>query len=80
MQHANINLPNGKTLAIDVKNQGKANPYIKSIKLNGKPYAKTFITHAQLLAGGQMEIEMSAMPNKNFGKNKADWPSSIDNN
>ncbi|MDM1294997.1 glycoside hydrolase family 92 protein [Sphingobacterium sp. N143] len=80
MEHANINLPNGKTLAITVKNQGKANQYIKTIKLNGKPYSKTFITHEQLLQGGQMEIEMSAKPNKNFGKNKADWPSSVDNN
>ncbi|MGJ1431803.1 GH92 family glycosyl hydrolase [Sphingobacterium spiritivorum] len=79
MEKATINLPNGSKFVINVKNQGKNNTYIKSIKLDGKPYHKTYITHSDISKGGQLEIEMSSTANKNFGKNKDSWPSAIEN-
>ncbi len=78
MDKASITLGNGIKFNINVKNQGINNPYIKSIKLNGQPYIKTYITHADIMKGGNLEIEMSSTANKNFGKNKATWPSSIE--
>jgi len=78
MDKAAITLGNGTKFSINVKNQGKNNPYIKSIKLNGQAYSKTYITHQDIMKGGNLEIEMSSTPNKNFGKNKATWPSVIE--
>ncbi|MBE8713427.1 GH92 family glycosyl hydrolase [Sphingobacterium hungaricum] len=76
MDKATINLPNQKQLVIDVKNQAKENSYIKSIKVNGVAYAKSYITYDDLLKGGNIEIEMSNKPNKKFGRDKSTWPTS----
>lgn len=72
----NMKLPSGKTMKITAANAGKNNPYIQSIKLNGKPYTKVFISHTDLLKGGTLEFIMGAQPNKSFGVAEKDWPSS----
>ena len=46
-------------------------------QLNGKPYTKTYIDHAELMKGGTLEFVMGAAPNKNWGVAKADWPASV---
>jgi len=38
--------------------------YVKAVRLNGKPYDKLYITHADIMAGGTLEFEMSSSPNK----------------
>lgn len=68
MERAKINLPNGKTFEIIAKNQGAKNTYIKSAKWNGKSFNSVVISHEQLMNGGVLELEMSAKPNKKFGK------------
>lgn len=55
---ATVNLPGGKTFEIKVKGFGKDRPHIKTMKLNGKKLAEPFFTHAQLMEGGALEIEM----------------------
>ena len=37
---------------------------MKSVKLNGKPYDKAYLTHSDLMAGGTIEFEMSSKPNR----------------
>lgn len=71
---ATINLENGKQFKIVAKNQSDKNIYIKSIKLNGKAYTKTFIKHTDIMKGGTIEFEMSATPNKSLGTKKEDMP------
>lgn len=56
--HAKVNLPNGKTLEIKVKNQSPANKHIKSMRLNGRELEKPFFTHADILDGAVFEFEM----------------------
>jgi predicted alpha-1,2-mannosidase len=73
----NIKLPSGKTMKITAANTSKNNPYIQSIKLNGQPYTKVFISHSDLLKGGTLEFVMGAQPNKSFGVAEKDWPSSV---
>jgi putative alpha-1,2-mannosidase len=41
--------------------------YIQSAKLNGKEYPYCHIDHAQILAGGVLELFMGPKPNKNWG-------------
>ena len=53
------------------------NRYVKAVRLNGKSYGKTYITHDDILRGGTLEFDMSVKPNKKRGRNRADKPYSL---
>ena len=59
-----INLPEGKTFSIVVKNNGKKNKYIESVLLNGKALNIPFFNHQDIANGGTMEIKMTDHPTK----------------
>lgn len=59
-------LENGKAFTVKAPNVSPQNIYVRSVKLNGKPYRKTFITHADIAAGGTLEFEMSPTPVKDW--------------
>ncbi|MEN8192887.1 MAG: GH92 family glycosyl hydrolase [Bacteroidota bacterium] len=71
-----IHLNNGKDFTIAANNNSSENKYINSAKLNGKEYRKTYFTHNDILSGSNIEYEMSAEPNKQFGVEKEDRPNS----
>lgn len=64
VKEAHIKLENGKTFSVKAENYADQNRYIKSIKLNGTPYHKSFITHSDIVKGGELVFEMSNKPNK----------------
>jgi len=66
MESATLQLPNGKTFKILVKNYAAQNIYINRVTLNGKNYPKSYIKHDNLIDGGTLILEMSAKPNKKF--------------
>lgn len=74
MDKATIQLGNGKTMNITYRNNSKTNIYIQRISLNGKDYTKSYIHYKDLMAGGNMVIEMGATPSKTFGVNPKDRP------
>ena len=53
-----INLENGKKLAIEARNQGDKNVYVKSITLNGNPLGRRFITYQEITTGGKLVFFM----------------------
>lgn len=57
-----INLENGKQFTIIAKKLTDKNIYIQSATLNGKPYAKNWFTHKEILNGGVFEFEMGSKP------------------
>lgn len=59
-----VNLENGKTFEIKAPAVSAKNCYIKSVKLNGKPYTKGYISHKDIMNGGELSFEMSDRPNK----------------
>jgi predicted alpha-1,2-mannosidase len=61
----------GKVFTVVAKNNSAKNIYIQRAWLNGKPYDKCYIDHADIAAGGVLELEMGPAPNTNWGK-KAD--------
>ena len=63
-KEATIYLENGKTFTVKTENLSDNNVYVKSIKLNGKKHEKHFITHEDILQGGEMLFEMSNKPNR----------------
>lgn len=61
---AEISLPGGKKFKIVALNNGKDHPYIQSVKLNGKPYRKVWISHEDIMKGGVLELAMGSAPNE----------------
>ncbi len=59
-----VNLPGNKTFTIKTYNNKRENKYITSIKLNGHKLEKPFFTHAELMAGGTLEMIMSDKPKR----------------
>ena len=59
-----MHLANGKTFTILAPAVSKENIYIQSVKLNGKPYDKSYITHEQIMNGSIFEFEMGNKPGK----------------
>nr|WP_267239401.1 glycoside hydrolase family 92 protein [Paludibaculum fermentans] len=58
----------GKTFTVVARNAKPGNVYIQSTKLNGKPLTGRFwVTHKEVIAGGVLEVELGAQPNKSWG-------------
>lgn len=64
LPYLKINLENGKTFEIKAPNVSNKNRYVKSVKLNGTPYTKGYITQQDLMEGGVLTFEMASSPNK----------------
>jgi predicted alpha-1,2-mannosidase len=62
LERAEIALPNGKTFVISAPKKSPEDIYVRSIKLNGKPYRKYYITHREILQGGALEFQMANKP------------------
>ena len=71
---ATLNLENGKQFVIIGHNQSDENIYIQSVKLNGKPYTKSYITYNDIKDGGTIEFVMGSQPNMSFGVETQDRP------
>ncbi|MBO7489911.1 MAG: GH92 family glycosyl hydrolase, partial [Bacteroidales bacterium] len=61
-----IHLQNGKDIIINAKEQNQNNCYIRSLRLDGAPYDKAFITFEQLRDGCTLDFEMSSTPDKEW--------------
>ncbi len=52
----------GKKFSIRANNNSPENIYIQSMKLNGTPLKRFYITHEEIISGGILEMEMGAEP------------------
>lgn len=59
-----MHLANGKTFVIQALAVSKENCYIRSVKLNGELYDKSYITHEQIMQGSVLEFEMGDKPGR----------------
>lgn len=67
MNKAVINVGNGKTFTIIARNNGAKNMYIRSARLNGKAYNKSYIDYKDIMRGGTLVFNMGPRPSS-FGK------------
>jgi predicted alpha-1,2-mannosidase len=74
---ASIQMGNGKTLTIESVENGPKKPYVQSVTWNGKPYMKSWFSHAQIAEGGTFVIEMGEKPNETFGSAMENRPPSF---
>lgn len=61
-ERAAIALPNGKAFIIKANGVSDACGYIQSAILNGKPYGSSFITHKDMMNGGELVFIMGEKP------------------
>jgi len=62
---ATITLENGKTFTVNALNNSTENIYIQSMTLNGELIEKNYITHKEIMEGGELVFTMGSRPNKN---------------
>ena len=67
----------GRSFTVIAKNNSAQNPYIQSALLNGRPITRSWISHAEITAGGKLVLTMGPAPNKTFGSAPADRPPGI---
>lgn len=68
---------NGKTFTIHVAGFSQTNRYIKDVTLNGKKLNRNWLTHEEIMQGGQITITASATPQKEQGI-KNTWITSME--
>jgi len=62
-----IALGGDKRFTVIAKGSSKTNKYVQRAAFDGKPLNTPWFTHAQLMAGGTLELEMGPLPNKSWG-------------
>jgi predicted alpha-1,2-mannosidase len=62
-----IRLENGKQFVLSAPKASRANKYIQSATLNGKPWVEPWFSHDVLANGGTVTLDMANRPNKAWG-------------
>lgn len=65
-----------RTLVVEAPGNRADTPYITAVTWNGRPWTRSWISHAELAKGGTLRFAMSATPNPAFGRAPADRPPS----
>lgn len=61
---ATISLPNGKKFVVTAKQNGPQRPYIRWATLNNKEFHRSYLTHDQIVGGGEIMFDMTSAPEK----------------
>lgn len=62
-----IHLPGNRKFVICADGNSHDSPYIRSARLDGKPFGRNYLTHEEIIRGGELVLEMGATPNKERG-------------
>lgn len=76
-ERATLTLDSDRQFRITAKNQSAENVYIQQMQLNGEPFSRMFLRHDEIVAGGELVLEMGPKPNKKLGAHVADRPFSV---
>ena len=68
-----MNVGHGKTFTIRANDVSDQNIYIQNARLNGKPYARSYIMYDDIIRGGTLEFQMGPQPS-NFGTRTGSLP------
>jgi len=72
-----LQLANGKLFRVVANDLSNKNRFINSVTLNGKPLERSFITHNEIISGGELIFELSDKPNKNWARETDQRPPSM---
>jgi predicted alpha-1,2-mannosidase len=71
---ATLNLENGNQFTIRAENISKSNFYIQSASLNGEKFDRSWLSHEEILVGGELKFVMGPEPNKDWANGKENLP------
>ncbi|CAM3258964.1 Sugar hydrolase [Sphingomonas antarctica] len=69
-----LHLPNGRNFTIIADGLSGAARYVGRVTLNGRPLARGFIRHSEIVAGGELRFTMATQPNKIWATSKSARP------
>ena len=64
---ATIALENGKSFVLEASDSSRAAKYIQSVTIDGKSSNRAWLSHADILRGAHIRVEMGNRPNKAWG-------------
>lgn len=76
-ENTTVTLTNGKNIQLIAHRKTKKSSFISSVKVDGKPYTKTYINHATLVKDAKIEFYLTDQPNKNWGIKAKDQVSAL---
>jgi putative alpha-1,2-mannosidase len=59
---AAIDLGSKRTFTITAPDTSAANKYVQAARLNGRPLARAYLTHAEIASGGTLFLQMGDQP------------------
>jgi len=77
VDHATINLPNGKKFSVVAEGLSASHPYVESVSLDGKALGRSFLRHEEILRGGELRFVMGSKPNTTWATSAAARPFSM---
>lgn len=66
-EKVSVRLKNGKTFTVLADGASRTKKYIQRAFINGEEIFSPFITHAQVMSGATLELELGELPNKEWG-------------
>ncbi|MBO6082396.1 MAG: GH92 family glycosyl hydrolase [Bacteroidales bacterium] len=64
LPYVKVTLPNGNVLEIKAPGVSDKRRYVAGLTCNGKPHARRYVTHEEILAGGVWEFRMTDKPDR----------------
>ncbi len=71
---ATVHLPNGRSWTVRSEEGGAGRPYVASVALNAKPITRSWISHEEIVNGGELRFRMGREPDVTRGVSSADLP------
>lgn len=75
-EHARVELQGGAVLTVNAANNSRENVYVQSLKINGKPWTKTWVPHDLIAKGATLDFVMGPRPSR-WGSGVDDVPRSL---
>ena len=67
VSRAEIDLGGGGRFVVVAENQGPEQVYVAEVRLNGEALERAYITHEEVMAGGELRFVMSRRPRRDRG-------------
>jgi len=77
VRSATVKLENGRIFRVAVEGHGPGKIYIRKAVLNGKPLNRCYITHEELMGGGELRFFMGSEPCRDWGTGLDNRPYSL---
>jgi predicted alpha-1,2-mannosidase len=76
-EEAVIRPASGRPFVIRARGASAGGRYIRSATLNGAPLTRTWISHEEIVQGGELVFQMDSVPNPAWGSRPQDAPPSL---